>query len=57
MKLWKRFALLALLAGVLGGSALTGCSKGGDDDSATNAADNGATKDKDKTPKDADEGG
>lgn len=54
MKLWKRFALLALVAGMLGGSVLTGCSKGGDDDSA--ATDN-AAKDKDKTPKDADEGG
>ena len=50
MKLWKRFALLALVAGMLGGSVLTGCSKGGDDEGATD----NAAKSKDKTP-DADD--
>lgn len=51
MKLWKRFALLALVAGMLGGTVLSGC--GGSGDSDNSATDNAApAKDKDKTPKD-----
>jgi hypothetical protein len=45
MKLWKRFALLTLVAGLLGGTVLSGCG-GSDDDDTTNTADNAVKKDK-----------
>jgi hypothetical protein len=46
MKIWTRFALLALVAGMLGGSVLSGCGGSGDDTetTTTNAADGTTTK-------------
>lgn len=42
MKIWTRFALMALVAGLLGGSVLSGCGGGDDEETTTTTTSNNA---------------
>ena len=46
MKTWKRFALLAILAGMLGGTVLSGCGGSNDEDETPAKDEKAPAKDK-----------